>query len=81
MDAEAPEETRDGDQTTTSNGEHGQEVQFRQYLGEEDLPTVMGLVDTELSEPYSIFTYRYFLNQWPQLCFLVREKLLFISFY
>ncbi|GAQ89761.1 peptide alpha-N-acetyltransferase [Klebsormidium nitens] len=56
-------------EATTSNGD-ASEVQFRQYLGEEDLPTVMGLVDTELSEPYSIFTYRYFLNQWPQLCFL-----------
>ena len=30
----------------------------------------MGLIDRELSEPYSIFTYRYFLNQWPHLCHL-----------
>ena len=30
----------------------------------------MGLIDRELSEPYSIFTYRYFLNQWPHLCYL-----------
>lgn len=28
----------------------------------------MALIDAELSEPYSIFTYRYFLNQWPFLC-------------
>jgi peptide alpha-N-acetyltransferase len=28
----------------------------------------MRLIDTELSEPYSIFTYRYFLHQWPSLC-------------
>ena len=27
--------------------------------------------DGDLSEPYSIFTYRYFLTQWPQLWFLV----------
>lgn len=33
----------------------------------------MNLVDNELSEPYSIFTYRYFLTNWPWLCFLVRE--------
>ncbi|EFN54431.1 hypothetical protein CHLNCDRAFT_14420, partial [Chlorella variabilis] len=32
---------------------------------------VMGLIDNELSEPYSIFTYRYFLHNWPHLCFLV----------
>ncbi|GIL57303.1 hypothetical protein Vafri_12549 [Volvox africanus] len=30
----------------------------------------MDLVDKELSEPYSIFTYRYFLHQWPHLCFV-----------
>ena len=29
-----------------------------QYRGEEDLRHVMRLIDTELSEPYSIFTYR-----------------------
>ena len=29
-----------------------------QYRDERDLPTVMDLVDNELSEPYSIFTYR-----------------------
>jgi peptide alpha-N-acetyltransferase len=32
----------------------------------------MSLVDEELSEPYSIFTYRYFVYIWPQLTFLVR---------
>ncbi|PSC69630.1 N-alpha-acetyltransferase MAK3 [Micractinium conductrix] len=31
----------------------------------------MGLIDNELSEPYSVFTYRYFLHNWPHLCFLV----------
>jgi hypothetical protein len=30
----------------------------------------MNLIDNELSEPYSIFTYRYFLRQWPFLCIL-----------
>ena len=35
-----------------------------QYAGEQDLTYIMGLVDNELSEPYSIFTYR---RGW-QLC-------------
>lgn len=35
-------------------------------------PFVQASQDGDLSEPYSIFTYRYFLTQWPQLCFLVR---------
>eukprot|EP00803_Ostreobium_quekettii_P006129 evm.model.scf_4831.1 EVM.evm.TU.scf_4831.1 scf_4831:1441-3317(-) len=33
----------------------------------------MHLVDNELSEPYSIFTYRYFLRNWPSLCYLVYD--------
>lgn len=45
-------------------------VEYRQYRDEADLPVVMHLVDNELSEPYSIFTYRYFLKQWPHLCFM-----------
>jgi len=30
----------------------------------------MTLVQSELSEPYVIYTYRYFLNEWPHLSFL-----------
>ncbi|EIE18975.1 putative acyltransfersase, partial [Coccomyxa subellipsoidea C-169] len=41
-----------------------------QYGGEQDMYHVMQLVDNELSEPYSIFTYRYFLHNWPKLCWL-----------
>ena len=44
-----------------------------QYKDERDLPIVMHLIDNELSEPYSIFTYRYFLHQWPQLCYLAYD--------
>ncbi|KAI6135340.1 acyl-CoA N-acyltransferase [Pisolithus croceorrhizus] len=46
------------------------EIVYRQYIGESDLPHIMSLVQTELSEPYVIYTYRYFLHQWPQLAFL-----------
>ncbi|KAG5645643.1 hypothetical protein DXG03_005634 [Asterophora parasitica] len=46
------------------------DIQYRQYLGEEDLPHVMDLVQSELSEPYVIYTFRYFLHHWPQLSFL-----------
>jgi hypothetical protein len=28
----------------------------------------MAMVDKDLSEPYSVFTYRYFLHNWPGLC-------------
>lgn len=46
------------------------EIVYRPYIGESDLPHIMSLVQTELSEPYVIYTYRYFLHQWPQLAFL-----------
>lgn len=39
-------------------------ITYRQYMGESDLPYIMALVQHELSEPYVIYTYRYFLHQW-----------------
>eukprot|EP00798_Chlamydomonas_sp_ICE-L_P020406 gene20406-27186_t len=46
-------------------------ITFRQ--DETDLPTIMHLIDNELSEPYSIFTYRYFLHNWPNLCYFAYD--------
>ncbi|KAG5016834.1 hypothetical protein JHK82_022479 [Glycine max] len=51
------------------------EIEYVSYGGEQHLPLVMNLVDQELSEPYSIFTYRYFVYLWPQLSFLVLPQL------
>ena len=42
-------------------------VEWCEYEGEVNLPEVMRLVDDDLSEPYSIFTYRYFVKNWPSL--------------
>jgi N-alpha-acetyltransferase 30 len=47
-------------------------VHYAGYTGERQLGAIMALVDRDLSEPYSIFTYRYFLSGWPHLCVLVR---------
>jgi len=49
-------------------------VTYRTFEAEGDLDALMDLVDKELSEPYSIFTYRYFVCGWPQLCFLAVER-------
>ncbi|KAF9463303.1 acyl-CoA N-acyltransferase [Collybia nuda] len=46
------------------------EIIYRQYLGESDLSRIMELVQNELSEPYVIYTFRYFLHQWPHLSYL-----------
>ncbi|CAM9953470.1 unnamed protein product, partial [Discosporangium mesarthrocarpum] len=47
------------------------EITYVEYQDERQLGDIMSLVDRDLSEPYSIFTYRYFLHQWPNLCFVV----------
>mmetsp|Transcript_15788 Transcript_15788/g.52549 ORF Transcript_15788/g.52549 Transcript_15788/m.52549 type:complete len:201 (-) Transcript_15788:165-767(-) len=45
-------------------------VKLVPYQGEHQLQGIIDLISVDLSEPYSIFTYRYFINQWPQLCFV-----------
>ena len=53
------------------------EIEYVSYGGEHHLPLIMNLVDQELSEPYSIFTYRYFVYFWAQLAFLLSVILFF----
>lgn len=43
-------------------------ITFSNYRDESQLDNVMRLVGSKLSEPYSVFTYRYFLHQFPDLC-------------
>jgi N-alpha-acetyltransferase 30 len=47
-------------------------VQYEHGLEEEYLPAIRSLISKDLSEPYSIYVYRYFLYQWGHLCFMVR---------
>ncbi|GAA99454.1 uncharacterized protein L969DRAFT_47197 [Mixia osmundae IAM 14324] len=46
-------------------------IQFRFYAGE--LDAVQRLIETELSEPYTVYVYHYFLRTWPQLCLLAYD--------
>ncbi|KAI5427984.1 N-alpha-acetyltransferase mak3, variant 2, partial [Lathyrus oleraceus] len=57
------------------------DIEYISYGGEHHLPLIMNLVDEELSEPYSIFTYRYFVYLWPHLSFLVPNFSSFHFFY
>lgn len=50
-------------------------VTFVPYESELQLPHIMRLMKADLSEPYSIYTYRYFIHNWPNLCFLVGKNL------
>ncbi len=37
------------------------------------LSAIRQLISKDLSEPYSIYVYRYFLYQWGDLCFMVKK--------
>ena len=45
-------------------------IEYRTFKGEEDLQTIISMIEKELSEPYPIYTYRYFVQKWPQHTFL-----------
>jgi hypothetical protein len=42
----------------------GKKIRYSLYRGYGELPAIMALVDAELSEPYIVYTYRYFLDEW-----------------
>lgn len=45
-------------------------IEYKEYESELQMHDIMRLIQAELSEPYSIYTYRYFIYNWPKLCFL-----------
>jgi hypothetical protein len=52
-------------------------IMLVQYdINQEDtyLPPIRELISKDLSEPYSIYVYRYFLNNWSNFCWMVRME-------
>jgi peptide alpha-N-acetyltransferase len=49
------------------------DIKITTYRDESQMPHIMGVITKELSEPYSIYTYRYFIHNWPELCLLARD--------
>jgi peptide alpha-N-acetyltransferase len=47
-------------------------IQYQHSLEAQYLPAIRALISKDLSEPYSIYVYRYFLYQWGHLCYMVR---------
>lgn len=66
------EETR-GEETAES-GQCNSGVEYVMYESEKQMPEIMSLITKDLSEPYSIYTYRYFIHNWPKLCFLALHQ-------
>jgi len=60
-------ETKDIQQSTP-------EISYTNFNKESELKDIQRLIDKELSEPYSIYTYRYFVYNWPQLCIFARHE-------
>lgn len=50
------------------------EINIVSYESELQMPEIMRLIQKDLSEPYSIYTYRYFIHNWPKLCFLAKHE-------
>lgn len=48
------------------------QVVYVPYESELQMPDIMRLMKADLSEPYSIYTYRYFIHNWPRLCILAQ---------
>jgi N-alpha-acetyltransferase 30 len=51
---------------------------YRGYQDESDLDLIAPLIEKDLSEPYSVFTYRLFVTPWPtltELCFNEKNEL------
>lgn len=51
-------------------------ITYRAYSGEHELPYIISLVQGELSEPYVVYTYRYFLHQWSVFFSLTPHRLI-----
>lgn len=70
----AHDEAKEGLKAAADRGTAGAEeddgLRFVPYRDENDCTAIKAMIDQDLSEPYSVFTYRYFLNQWPELCVL-----------
>lgn len=50
--------------------EKAQSVALVDFEDENQIDDIMRLITKDLSEPYSIYTYRYFIHNWPELCVL-----------
>lgn len=70
----APAATNDEQTSRTSNAANKPDLRYVSYGTEKEspfLPAIRELISKDLSEPYSIYVYRYFLYQWGHLCYMV----------
>ena len=51
-----------------------EDITFVTYKDESMMPDIQRLVSADLSEPYSIYLFRYFICTWPELCICAYSK-------
>jgi peptide alpha-N-acetyltransferase len=51
-----------------------EDLTWRTFESEADLAMIMSMMTRDLSEPYPIYTYRFFVQQWPELTLLAYHK-------
>eukprot|EP00398_MALV-I-01_sp_L67-1_P000399 gene399-3_t len=49
-----------------------QGVAYSTYKRESEIEEIQEMIDADLSEPYSVFTFRYFIYNWPELCYIAK---------
>lgn len=59
--------------SSSSSSSSPSQIEYVSYESELQMPDIMRLIQKDLSEPYSIYTYRYFIHNWPKLCFLAMD--------
>ncbi|KAF2487428.1 acyl-CoA N-acyltransferase [Neohortaea acidophila] len=65
-----------GDSEAGAGKDAGAALRYVCYGKEKEsphLPAIRRLISKDLSEPYSIYVYRYFLYQWGELCFMALD--------
>lgn len=67
------------DVSQESGKEDQSSIKYVVYESEVQMPDIIRLITKDLSEPYSIYTYRYFIHNWPKLCLLVSYIVTYLS--
>lgn len=68
------EVTKAFQQCHVSDHQFVSKISYFAYESELQMPDIIRLITKDLSEPYSIYTYRYFIHNWPKLCFLAMDS-------
>ena len=51
-----------------------EEIKYRQFKIEDGICNLIKMIEPELSEPYSIFLYRHFINDYPELTIVATHE-------